>query len=168
MAEGNLPPEPPEPERELNLRIGHAWKELRRGAAMAALRDHLFGAGDDALEPGQYDTLELLVRRPAWRMSELADALRVDPSTATRAVQRLQRGGLAERHPYRADGRVVMVSATATGRERFDKIARCRRHFMEQLMDRFTLDERQELASLLERLVAAADDVAGIAPRAPV
>jgi DNA-binding MarR family transcriptional regulator len=73
----------------LALRIGNSWKELRRGAAMGVLRDHLFGAGPDALEPGQVDTLELLVGRDAWRMSELAEALRVDPSTATRAVQRL-------------------------------------------------------------------------------
>ena len=64
---------------------------------MVALRDHLFGAGEDALEPGQVDTLDLLVQQPAWRMTDLADALRVDPSTATRAVQRLVRAGLAER-----------------------------------------------------------------------
>src|SRR5204862_6141795 len=78
----------------LALRIGTGWKELRRGAAMGVLRDHLFGAGADALEPGQVDTLELLVNKDAWRMSELADALRVDPSTATRAVQRLVKAGL--------------------------------------------------------------------------
>jgi DNA-binding MarR family transcriptional regulator len=83
----------PEEERELSQRIAAAWKELRRGAAMAAGRDHLFGAGADALEPGQFDTLELLVQRDGWRMSEMADALRVDPSTATRAVQRLLKTG---------------------------------------------------------------------------
>ena len=48
------------------------------------------------------DTLDLLVQQPAWRMSELAEALRVDPSTATRAVQRLVRAGLADRRS-RAD-----------------------------------------------------------------
>ena len=88
-----------EDERLAALHIGTAWKELRRGAAMSILRDHMFGAGKDALEPGQVDTLDLLVQQPAWRMSDLADALRVDPSTATRAVQRLERSGLAERCP---------------------------------------------------------------------
>ena len=151
----------PEEERELTQRIGAAWKELRRGAAMAAVRDHLFGAGADALEPGQFDTLELLVQRDGWRMSELADALRVDPSTATRAVQRLLKTGLAERRPYREDGRVVMVSATATGRDRYEAIATCRRTFMEQVLRSFSADERQQLVSLLDRLVAASDDVAG-------
>jgi DNA-binding MarR family transcriptional regulator len=151
----------PEEERELTQRIGSAWKELRRGAAMAAVRDHLFGAGADALEPGQFDTLELLVQRDGWRMSELAEALRVDPSTATRAVQRLMKTGLAERHPYRGDGRVVMVSATEVGRQRHEAIAACRRAFMDQVLRTFNLDERLQMASLLERLVAAADEVAG-------
>ena len=102
-----------------------------------------------------------LVQRDAWRMSELADALRVDPSTATRAVQRLLRTGLAERHPYQEDGRVVMVSATLEGRHRYEAISKCRWAFMDRVMTGFSADERREMASLLERLVAAADEVAG-------
>jgi DNA-binding MarR family transcriptional regulator len=159
MAVGGLTPDE---ERALDSRIGVAWKELRRGAGMAALREHLFGFGDDALEPGQYDTLELLVQREAWRMSELADALRVDASTATRAVQRLLRIGLAERRPFDEDGRVVMVSATAVGHSRFEAISGSRRAFMSSLMSEFDVEERLELASLLERLVAAVDRVASV------
>ena len=109
----------------------------------------------------KHDGYRLLVQREGWRMSELAEALRVDPSTATRAVQGLLRTGLAERRPYRGDGRVVMVSATTTGCQRYDAIARCRRAFMERVLRSFSGDERLQLASLLERLVAAADDVAG-------
>jgi DNA-binding MarR family transcriptional regulator len=157
----------PEEEREFGLRIGAAWKELRRGAAMAALRDQLFGAGADALEPGQFDTLEALAQRDAWRMSELADALRVDPSTATRAVQRLLRTGLAERQRYRADGRVVLVAATETGRRRYEAIARCRRAFMDSVLAGFDAEERRQLADFLERLVAAVDDAAAATSRAP-
>jgi DNA-binding MarR family transcriptional regulator len=154
-------------ERALDVRIGLAWKEMRRGAAMAALRERLFGCGADALEPGQYDTLELLVQRDAWRMSELADALRVDASTATRAVQRLLRIGLAERNPHEDDGRVVMVSATATGRTRFDVIAASRRAVMSRVMAEFDLNERQKLASMLERFVASLDREAATSTRPP-
>jgi hypothetical protein len=66
---------------------------------MAAVRDHLFGAGAGALEPGQFDALSCW---SAGRLAhvEMAGALRVDPSAA-RAVQRLLKTGLAERHPYR-------------------------------------------------------------------
>ncbi len=149
-----------EEERVLALRIGTAWKELRRGAAMAILRDHLFGAGKDALEPGQVDTLDLLALQPAWRMSDLADALRVDPSTATRAVQRLERAGLAERHASADDGRVVMVSPTALGLRRHDAIAIRRRESMSTLLAEFTQDERRELSDLMERLVVSLDTFA--------
>jgi len=42
------------------------------------------------------DALDLLTRRER-PMKELAARLRVEPSTATRAVQRLEHDGLAER-----------------------------------------------------------------------
>lgn len=148
-------------ERQLAIRIGAAWKELRRGASMARFRDHLFGAGADALEPGQVDTLDLLVQQPAWRMSELAEALRIDPSTATRAVQRLLKAGLAERRPCADDGRVVMVSATEAGQARHAAIAGRRREALATMLAAFEPHERELLADLMERLVHSLDDFAG-------
>jgi hypothetical protein len=53
---------------QLAVRIGTSWVELRRRASMIAVREFLFGTGDDALELGQMDTLDLLAQRPAWRM----------------------------------------------------------------------------------------------------
>ncbi|HEY0520386.1 MAG TPA: MarR family transcriptional regulator, partial [Ilumatobacteraceae bacterium] len=103
---------------ELAVRIGASWVHIRRGAAMGALRDYLLGTGDEALEQGQMDSLDLLARQPLWRMSDLAEALRVDPSTATRAVQRLVGSGLATRSSNGDDGRVVMVEITDAGRSR--------------------------------------------------
>lgn len=143
---------------ELAVRIGLAWIELRRGAAMSALRDLVFGSDVDALEQGQMDTLDLLAQRPSWRMSELADALRVDPSTATRAVQRLVRAGLASRGPSDDDGRVVVVAITPSGVARHAEVAARRAKLMAFLLGRFTPDERVQLAEMLERFVAAVDD----------
>ncbi|CAB4729304.1 MAG: MarR family transcriptional regulator [Actinobacteria bacterium] len=147
-----------ERETSSDSRIGAAWKELRRGAAMSVLRDHLFGSGDNALEPGQVDTLELLVARDAWRMSELAEALRVDPSTATRAVQRLVKAGIAERTACSDDARVVMVSATEAGRVRHRAIVDLRRATLKAMLATFAPDEREQFAEYLDRFVAALDD----------
>jgi DNA-binding MarR family transcriptional regulator len=146
-----------EAELAVAMRIGRAWRELRRGAAMGKLRDSLTMAGGDMLEPGQIDSLDLLVQRPEWRMSELADALRVDPSTATRAVQRLERIGLAQRQPCGGDGRVVMVSATELGQARHDVFASARRNLLGSLLQEFEPEERAELASHLDRFVTALD-----------
>jgi DNA-binding MarR family transcriptional regulator len=145
------------------FRIALAWRELRRGASASALRDHFFGTASDALDPGQMDTLDLLLSTDrggeGWRMSELADALHVDPSTATRAVQRLVNDGLAERRPSREDGRVVTVVASSEGRRRHAAVARRRVAAMQRLLGAFDADERKQLASLLERFVQSLDEL---------
>ena len=144
-------------QRELATRIALSWIEIRRGASMAALRDSLCGTGADALEQGQMDTLDLLAQQPSWRMSELAEALRVDPSTATRAVQRLVNVGLACRGSADGDGRVVMVTITPAGSARHAEVAERRVQLMTWVMGSFDPTERAALADLLERFVGAVD-----------
>lgn len=145
-------------ERDIALRIGRAWIELRRGASMTAIRDHLFGSGPDAIEQGQMDTLDMLALRPSWRMCDLAEALRVDPSTATRAVQRLENAGLAERNPSEEDGRVVMATITRSGMRLHDDVLGRRSELMTHLMGRYDAAERATLADLLDRFVGGLDD----------
>jgi DNA-binding MarR family transcriptional regulator len=139
------------------LRIGRAWIELRRGASAARLRDYLFGR-DEPLEQGQMDALDLLMRRDRT-MKGLAERLRIEPSTATRAVQRVVKDGLAERYPSSEDGRVVMVKVTPEGRRRHATVAGRRALAMERIIGSFAPDERAQLADLLERLNNAVDDV---------
>lgn len=143
---------------QLAIRIGSAWIELRRGASMSKLREYLFGSGDDALEQGQMDTLDLLAQHTSIRMSDLADALRVDPSTATRAVQRLVNVGLASRMSCNDDGRVVKVSVTPAGRERHADVDQRRSQVMTFVLGGFAPAEREQLAELLERYVGRVDD----------
>lgn len=104
---------------------------------MGRLIEHFFGIGDDALEIGQMDTLDLLVQQPEWRMGDLAEALRVDPSTATRAVQRLEKFGLAQRSTGTSDKRVVMVSASVSGRARHAEAATRREELLQHIMSAY-------------------------------
>jgi len=142
------------------FRVALAWRELRRGASTSAIRAYFYGTGDDALDPGQMDTLDVLMTRRSWRMSELAEALRVDPSTATRAVQRLVKDGLAERRPSETDGRVVQVVSSRTGRRRHLAVAKRRVRAMRAMLAEFDADERVQLAELMSRFVAALDHFA--------
>lgn len=144
-------------DRDHAVRIGRAWVELRRGAWTAGLRDYLYG-DDHPLEQGQMDALDLLVRRDRT-MKGLAERMRIDPSTATRAVQRLVADGLAERVASPDDGRVVMVRVTDEGRARHADVDRRRSHAMAEILGAFTRDERAQLAALLERMVASLDAV---------
>jgi DNA-binding MarR family transcriptional regulator len=147
----------PESREELVRRVGVAWRELRRGASMQGLRELLYGAGSDALDIGQVDALDLLAERGACRMSELAEALRVDASTATRAVARLVEEQLVERAPAGNDRRVVVVRLTATGRRLHARMTERRRAVLGRLGDQFEDGELEQLAELLERLVTSVD-----------
>ncbi|NND75311.1 MAG: MarR family transcriptional regulator [Ilumatobacter sp.] len=139
------------------VRIGRAWIELRRGAGSAALRDYFFGK-EHPLEQGQMDALDLLTRRDRT-MKGLAERLHIDPSSATRAVQRIVKDGLAERYPSPEDGRVVMVRVTREGRRRHAAVARRREIAIGQIVGSFGPDERAQLADLMDRLIEAIDDV---------
>jgi DNA-binding MarR family transcriptional regulator len=141
-------------------RIALAWRELRRGAAGAALRSHLLGPDGPHLEQAQLDALEILASEPnGWRMSEFADALRVDPSTATRAISRLERHGLAERISGEDDKRVVTARATTSGHRMVRDVGRLRAIGMQRLVEPFDPDERERFAEYLERFVKSIDDL---------
>jgi DNA-binding MarR family transcriptional regulator len=88
-----------------------------------------------------------------------ADAMRVDASTATRAVARLEKAGLVARQASPDDRRVVQVVATAAGvaaqqtmRRRYDDV-------MAMICADFDDDEVVLLAGLLDRLVAGIDSL---------
>ncbi len=143
---------------EVAGRIGRAWREIRRGATAGNVRDVIFGIGDDAIEPGQMDALELLVTVDTCRMGDLAEYLRIDPSTATRAVQRLIKDNLAERVQHSGDGRVVAIAATERGRRIHGEVNERRREILLTVTENFEPDERFVLADLLERFTIAVDE----------
>lgn len=118
-------------------------------------KEYLFG-DDDPIEPGQMDALDLLARRDRT-MSQLAERLRIDPSSATRAVQRLVADGLAERYAASSDRRIVMVRISSAGRDRHAAVDARRAFAMAHLLAEFTPEERCDLAGLLDRLVDALD-----------
>jgi DNA-binding MarR family transcriptional regulator len=141
-------------------RIALAWRELRRGASGAVLRAHLLGPDGPPLEQAQLDALEILAGEASgWRMSEFADALRVDPSTATRAIGRLERHGLAERSAGETDRRIVTARATAAGQRTVKQVGRLRAIGMERLLEPFDASEREQFAELLERFVSSIDEL---------
>jgi DNA-binding MarR family transcriptional regulator len=143
-------------------RIGRAWRELRRGTSTAILAERLFGrSGEpDAVEPAQLDVLDLLASHDRRRMSDLAAALRVDPSTVTRTLQRMEAAGLARRGPAAADGRVVTVRLTDEGRRLQRAAADRRTTIVLEILDAFSGEERHQLVVLVERFVSSLQDYA--------
>ncbi|MBA3728259.1 MAG: MarR family transcriptional regulator [Actinobacteria bacterium] len=138
-------------------RVAAAWRELRRCSRQ--LRERAQATEREPLDTSQLDGLEFLIQRTGWRMSELASALRVDASTATRVVDSLVSAGLAERTRATDDARCVMAAATPRGRRRYAAHEEHRRTIMRALLAEFSERDRERMASLMEDLVSAVDRI---------
>jgi DNA-binding MarR family transcriptional regulator len=86
-------------------------------------------------------------------MGDLADALHIDPSTATRAVQRLIASGLAEKVTQEGDGRVVHVALTDIGRQTAAYYTDRRVETIRELLSNFTESEQTSFLEFLERYI---------------
>lgn len=137
------------------------WRELRRGVGTSVLRGRMFGSGPDAMEPSHMDVLDLLEQSSPRRMSDLAGALRVDPSTVTRTIQRMEALGLVERSPATDDARAVLVRRTPTGERRWADVAAIRRQNVSRLLATMSREDQLTMVRLLDRFVSGLEDVAG-------
>jgi DNA-binding MarR family transcriptional regulator len=152
--------DPDDPMQAVADRVFESWRELRRGSARE-VTSKLYGKGGArGTNPVQLDVLELVVSRPEWRMTELAQASRVDPSTMTRTIDRMTRNGLVERSTAEDDLRSVQVRATPEGLRRFREIAVQRLEIMREYVSVLGYEDAAQLADLMERFVAAVSEVA--------
>lgn len=135
---------------EQTMRIAIAWRDLRR------LKTHPLS---EPIPQGQLDTMDVMANLGPCSMVELSTALRIDASTATRAVDRLVESGLAARRRSDEDARTVVVELTPEGRKLERRLTAERMAHMERILARLSTSERARLATSLERLLAAADAV---------
>lgn len=91
------------------------------------------------------------------RLSEIADAIGIDASTASRQVARLVDAGVVERRPDPADGRALLHQLTTSGRAVLDRMRTARREWVADLLAPFDAADRRRLAALLTRLVDSVD-----------
>jgi DNA-binding MarR family transcriptional regulator len=90
-------------------------------------------------------------RQEPVSMGELSKALVVPLSTATRIVDGLVASGVAERIDDPEDRRVVRVTLSAEGQELYQVMSEYLRQRIEQLMVRFTSEERDQFVRLLRK-----------------
>lgn len=92
------------------------------------------------------------------RLSQLADAVGVDISTASRQVARLVEAGLVARGPDPDDGRASAHRLTESGVDLRRRLAAARRAWFEQKLEEFSPVERRQFAELLERFMERMGD----------
>jgi DNA-binding MarR family transcriptional regulator len=105
------------------------------------------------VEPGALIVLARLDELGPVRPSELARLLGVEPSTATRHVQDLDRRVLVTKQPDPTDGRSCVVELTDEGRRALNQFRAARRRMLEDLLASWDPDELDQLARGLEHLV---------------
>lgn len=107
----------------------------------------------------QYRALVVLASRGSQRLADLALALAVEPSTATRMCDRLVRKGLVARRRSSGDRRTVRVSLTVAGAALIAEVTRGRRAEVARIMRRLPKAQRPVVLGALRAFADAAGEV---------
>jgi DNA-binding MarR family transcriptional regulator len=152
---------PPDPARldALDDVLGAVRRVLQR----PEYRRRLLAATDGSVDLGSLRTLRVVERRAAAAPSvgDVADALGVDPSTASRTVDRCVCAGLLARTPSDTDRRRTQLTLTDRGRETLDQVTTARRQLLAEVAGDWDVTDLDRLTALLRTLLDGFDRVEG-------
>lgn len=114
-------------------------------------------AGEDISLP-QYRALVILASKGPERLAELAEALSVNPSSATRLCDRLISKQLITRIQTSDDRRGVTLKLTTQGRSLVDDVTERRRQEIYRVISAIPEDERAHLVTALQALSRASGE----------
>jgi DNA-binding MarR family transcriptional regulator len=127
-------------------------------ALVAVAARSLAGVAED-VTLAQYRALVELAARGPQRPADLASALGVEPSTATRMCDRLVRKQLVQRRRISADRRGVRISLTGAGRALVEEVTLRRRVEIAQILRRMPRADRASALRALRVFADAAGEV---------
>lgn len=128
---------------------------FRTSHAVGGLMQHaVAGTGVSADE---WAVLSVIGLRRSASPSELADVLRVPPTSVSRYVARLTQAGLVRRGPNPSDGRSSLLELTEDGREKVETIAPRFRGIVAELRAHVAVDEIETALLDLERAAKGLD-----------
>jgi DNA-binding MarR family transcriptional regulator len=131
---------------------------LGASRALVGVAARSLAAAEDQVTLPQYRALVVLVARGPQRVLDLAEALDVNQSTATRMCDRLVRKGLVERERPDDDRRTVIVTITDSGRELVGMVTRRRRAQISAILRRLDPHARVNLVASLRDFSEAAGE----------
>jgi DNA-binding MarR family transcriptional regulator len=126
--------------------------ELLMRVARAQRRRWLDALAPWDLSPHHARALTVVCERDGVRLSDLAEALRIAPRSATEVADGLQERGLVERTPDPGDRRAVILRPTDEGRRIRGEIGAARAADSSELFARLSPDDRDALARILRTL----------------
>ena len=131
---------------------------LTASRALMGIAVRSIAAVEDEVTLVQYRALVLLASRGDQNVSDLAEALGVHPSTATRLCDRLVAKDLVERATSAESRREIVLTVTPAGRAIVRTVSARRRKEVTRIVERLPRDERQRLRAVLRVFAEAAGE----------
>ena len=141
-------------DRELEEAVRQLLVASRALVAVAARS--LVDIGDVTLP--QFRALVVISSRPETTVSDLASALDIHPTTATRLVDRLVRKRLVRRAEQAEDRRVTLLHLTASGQRLVRRVTNRRAKQLAEIARRMPSDEWPKVTDALATFAAAAGE----------
>lgn len=129
---------------------------LTASRALVAVAARSLAGTEDVTLP-QFRALVLLSLRSRTTVSDLAEALGVHPSTATRLCDRLVRKQLIRRAEARDDRRAIELHLTAQGHRLLEGVTARRRQDLAAIASRLSRQQLAELVAALSTFSTACD-----------
>jgi DNA-binding MarR family transcriptional regulator len=107
------------------------------------------------IRPVAFNALVLIGANPGITQTDLATALFLDKGTTAHLVSKLQQRGWIERNSRSSDRRLKGVYLSPGGVQEVERLKREIRQLSERWATLFQPEERQQLLTLLNRIVAA-------------
>ncbi|MER5686689.1 MarR family transcriptional regulator [Streptomyces sp. NPDC002205] len=128
---------------------------LTAARALVAISARSLAAVDETLTMPRFHMLVVLENSGPTNLAGLVERLAVNPSTATRMVDRLSASGMVERTSDPADGRVTKITATAAGRAVVREVTARRQADIARIFAAMPGGEQKALTAALRAATAA-------------
>ncbi|MEV6638931.1 MarR family transcriptional regulator [Amycolatopsis sp. NPDC051371] len=125
--------------------------------AMVTIADATVGRNTEQLTLTQFRALRVVVDRTPVTMGRVARELALNPSSVTRACDKLVELTLLEKAPNPLNRRETLLAPTAPGRRLVDCVDRDRRQVLAAVLGRLDPDARDAAITAFERFADAVE-----------
>jgi DNA-binding MarR family transcriptional regulator len=127
---------------------------------LVAVSAESIAAVENTVTMTQLRALVVIASHRSLNVADLAEALGVHASSATRVVDRLLAAGLVTRRDNPADRRHLLLELTPAGRRLLRTVMRRREAAIRTILSRISTDERPAVVEAFRRFAEAAGEVA--------
>lgn len=129
-------------------------------ANRARIYEDLLRGANVRMDKALYPVLSATAATGPARVSEIATAVGLNPTTTSRHLSSLERMGLISRSLSDGDGRAAAIELTGAGRKAVSDLRKARKRLFAELLDDFDGAELERFADYLDRLFRAFETTA--------